>query len=67
MLDHFDVATPEEVPVVLETVANHYRESVGELQGAWQDANAGKIWGDFAAVLDRAARSCRKALEKRGF
>ena len=67
MLDHFDVATPEEVAVVLETVANYYRESAGELQGAWQDANAGKIWGDFAAVLDRAARSCRKALEKRGF
>ena len=64
---NLDVATPEDVPVVLETVANYYRESAGELQNAWQDANAGKIWSDFATILDRAAKSCLAALQKRGF
>ena len=26
-----DVATPEKVPAILEAIANHYRESAGEL------------------------------------
>ena len=60
-----DVATPEEVPTVLETVANRYRESADELSSAWQDGNAGKVWADFATILDRAAESCRKAISKR--
>ena len=42
-----DVATPDEVPAVLEAIADRYRESVGELSSAWQDGNAGKVWGDF--------------------
>ena len=64
---NLDVATPEDVPTVLETVANFYRESVGDLQSAWQDQEVGKVWGDFATVLDRAAKSCRKALARRSF
>lgn len=60
-----DVVTPEEVPAVLEAIASHYRESVSELSSAWQDDNAGKVWGDFATILDRAAESCRKAIVKR--
>lgn len=60
-----DVATPEEVPAILESIADHYRESAGELSGAWQDGNAGKVWGDFATILDRAAESCRKAISRR--
>ena len=69
MLDRYnlDVVDPDSVPIVLETVANFYRESAGELEGAWQDRYAGKIWEDFARILDRAAQSCRKALDKRGF
>lgn len=65
--DHYnmDVPTPEDVPLVLETVADHYRESADELSGAWQDRNAGKVWADFATILDRAAESCRKAISKR--
>jgi hypothetical protein len=63
---NLDVDALEKVPVVLETVANHYRESASELAGAWQDAEAGKIWADFARILDRAAESCRKAIHRRG-
>ncbi len=62
-----DVADPDSVPNVLETVANHYRESAGELESAWQDKYAGKIWEDIAGILERAAQSCRRALAKRGF
>lgn len=62
---NLDVETPENVPIVLETVANYYRESQGELSASWQDENAGKVWGDFANILERAARSCRLAISKR--
>jgi hypothetical protein len=62
---NLDVATPEEVPAILEAIANHYRESAGELASVWQDGNAGKVWGDFATILDRAAYSCRKAISRR--
>jgi hypothetical protein len=60
-----DVATPDEVPAILESIADHYRESASELSSAWQDGNAGKVWGDFATILDRAAKSCRKAISRR--
>ena len=60
-----DVATPEEVPAVLEAIADRYRESADELLSAWQDDNAGKVWNDFATILDRAAESCRRAITKR--
>jgi len=62
---NLDVTTPEEVPAILEAVADHYRESASELASAWQDGNAGKVWSDFATILDHAAESCRKAITKR--
>lgn len=62
---NLDVETPEEVSVILENVATLYRESQGELSSAWQDPSAGKVWEDFARILERAAESCRKAIAKR--
>jgi len=62
---NLDVATPEEVPAVLESVAKRYRESADELSSAWQDCSAGNVWNDFATILNRAAESCRKAVSKR--
>lgn len=62
---NLDVDAPEKVPIVLETVANYYRESASELASAWQEKSAGKIWDDFARILDRAAQQCRKAVAKR--
>jgi hypothetical protein len=60
-----DVAAPEDVAKVLASVADHYRESSADLAGAWQDASAGKLWADFAQILDRAAVACRKAVKNR--
>ena len=62
-----DLDSPEKLPAVLESVAEHYRESHAELSGAWQEASAGRIWADFAEILDRAAQSARKALKRHGF
>jgi hypothetical protein len=62
---NLDVAAPEEVPAVLDAVAEHYRESSITLMSDWQDDSAGKVWGDFATILDRAADTCRKAIRKR--
>jgi hypothetical protein len=60
-----DCATPDDVPAMLDAVANHYRASAAELAAAWQDRNAGKVWQDFAAILDRAAVACRKSIANR--
>jgi hypothetical protein len=60
-----DVDTPEKVPAVLRDAAEKYREAATELQSAWQDSQAGKVWEDFATILERAAESCGKAIQKR--
>jgi hypothetical protein len=62
---NLDVDAPEKLPLVLETVAALYRESAAELSSAWQDRQAGKVWSDFATILDRAAEQCREAITKR--
>lgn len=62
---NLDVTAPDRVPIVLETVADFYRESADELASTWQDGS-GAIWNDFAIILDRAAAACRKAMERRG-
>jgi hypothetical protein len=58
-----DVDSPEKVPQVLRRAADRFRESTGELQSAWQDEHAGKVWTAIATILDRAASSCEKAIE----
>lgn len=62
-----NVDAPEKFPAVLENVAEHYRQSHAELSAGWQETSAGRIWADFAAILDRAAKSARKALERSGY
>jgi len=62
---NLDVATPEEVLTILEAMADRYRNSAVELASVWQDDSVGKVWSDFAAILDRAAESCRKAISRR--
>jgi hypothetical protein len=56
-----DIDSPDKLPIVLETAAQFYRDSAS----AWTDPSAGKVWEDFARILDRAAESCRKSIRNR--
>jgi hypothetical protein len=40
---------------VLLRAAQQYYESAGELEAAWQDRQAGKIWDRIARELERCA------------
>jgi hypothetical protein len=62
-----DTAFPDQVPALLQKLATEYRESQANLQDTWQDPNAGKIWGDFAKILERASDQAKEALDKAGF
>jgi hypothetical protein len=57
-----DVASPENVPMVLRVAADMFRESAVELAAAWQDQNAGKVWDRIANILDAAAYKIEKKL-----
>jgi hypothetical protein len=59
-----DVDTPEKVAQVLRAAAERFYESEGELQSAWQDRNAGRVWREFAKILERAADQCERAVSK---
>lgn len=62
---NLDVSTPDEVPAVLETAADHFRQSAADLAANWQDRDAGRCWEDFAKILDKAAIAARKVLRNR--
>jgi uncharacterized protein YukE len=64
--DLAECATPEQVPATLRRIADRFAESTSELQSAWQDPSAGKVWQDFANILNRAAQSCENAIARRG-
>jgi hypothetical protein len=57
-----DVATPEELPQVLRRAAEQFAQSESELQSAWTDPNAGRVWREFSKILERAAKSADKAI-----
>jgi hypothetical protein len=63
MLD-LDVSNPEELPRVLRATAEKYRASAAELQAAWQDDNAGRVWSAFADTLERAAERADRDIAK---
>ena len=58
--------TPEESEQVLRDAAQQYRESASDLAASWQDPLAGKIWDDYATILERAADSMARARTRRG-
>lgn len=62
---NLDTDLPDRVADILREAAQAYRESQSELASAWTDPNAGKVWGDFATILERAAESCDKAYARR--
>lgn len=59
---NLDVDAPEQVPALLHRAAQLYYDSEGELQSAWQDAKAGRVWREFAKILERAAWQCTRAI-----
>ncbi len=59
-----DVDAPEKVSAILRAAAEAYRESQSELQSAWQDSQAGKPWQHIANILERAAASVDRAVER---
>ena len=64
--DLADCVAPEEVEPMLRRIADMFNEAATELSSAWQDNQAGKVWGDFARIMERAADQCAKARPKRG-
>ena len=59
-------SAPEHVEQILRNIADSFNEATTELSAAWQDQNAGKVWADFARIMERAAEQCAKARAKRG-
>lgn len=55
---------PHDIPAFLHQVATRFREDQAQLQDAWQDPQAGKVWGELAKVLERATDQCRVAIDK---
>jgi len=64
--DMAEASAPEHVEEILRNIADTFDEAATECSSAWQDHNAGKIWGDFARIIKRAAAQCAKARAKRG-
>lgn len=59
-----DVDTPEKVSHVLRHAAQAYFEAEGELQSAWSDPGAGRVWRELGKILDRAADAADKAVAR---
>lgn len=55
-----DITTPKALAAILRNAADKYYESATELESAWQDKNAGKIWERYAKELERAATRCEQ-------
>jgi hypothetical protein len=56
-----NVAAPEQFAQALRNAAELFAESQSELQSAWQDDNAGRVWLELAKVCERAAAQADKA------
>jgi hypothetical protein len=57
-----NVDSPDKVSRVLRNAAQEYYESASELEGAWQDPEAGKPWEQIARILESAARAIDKKI-----
>jgi len=56
--------SPDALIAALQTAAQKYREDACELQSAWRDDSAGKIWESAAMELDRVALKLGKQWAK---
>lgn len=55
---------PSDVAKFLRKLAWRYRQDALELQGMWQDKNAGKVWEKLAETLESSATKCDKIVER---
>lgn len=58
------IQSPESLAETLRAVADKYREDAMQLQSAWQDDAAGKVWTIAADNLDRTAHVIEKYWRK---
>lgn len=61
-----DVDTPEKVSRALRRAAQAYYEAEGDLQAAWTDRTAGRVWRELGKVLDRAADAAERTVQRWG-
>lgn len=61
-----DAYAPEKVANILRNAADKFRESESELQSAWQDPKAGRVWREMAKALERAAVRCEQVYNTYG-
>jgi hypothetical protein len=59
-----DYDTPESAAAAVYDAAQQMAEDASELQSAWQDRNAGKIWEKFSRILERAAAAMQKEIDR---
>lgn len=57
-------AAPEDVPKALRAAAEKYEQDAADLQAAWSDPNAGKVWLAFARRLRRTADGLERDIER---
>lgn len=63
---NLDTDAPDKVAPILREAASRFDESCADLAANWGDPAAGRVWGDIARILERAADSVDKALVRRG-
>jgi hypothetical protein len=60
-------ADPCNVPSTLDAIADLYAEAEEQIKSDWSSTpGVGKVWGEYATILRRAAESCRTALKRNG-
>lgn len=60
-----NVSDPAQAIAVLRKVVDEYNGSACDLPTYHGDTQAGKVWGDYAKILDRAILSMERALSRR--
>lgn len=56
--------TPEDFCDLMAELSQLCGESESELQSAWTDPHAGRVWREFGKIADRAAASAQRAIDK---
>lgn len=62
--DLLSVQSPDQLVAMLRATATQYREDAADLQAAWQDLEAGRIWVRAATKLEATADYLEKQWAK---